>query len=140
LLSFLKLNFSIRNSGVVIYLWKFNHKHLQPTGNANITVSSTVFIYYLIRHDLLNCVFPLYNQVYKVCLKSNATCGIKDFINNWTKNQHHSLQSSSLEKPHTARDIVFTLGSSAGSLHVEVPSAGLSQPFGCCPQFQNDDF
>jgi hypothetical protein len=30
-------------------------------------------------------------------------------------------------------------GSSAGSPHVEVPSAGLSQPFGCCPQFESDD-
>ena len=48
-------------------------------------------------------------------------------------------QSSSLRKPHSARDVAPTPGSSAGSLHVEVPSAGLSRPFGCGPQFQYDD-
>jgi hypothetical protein len=74
-----------------------------------------------------------------MCLKINATGAIKFFlINSGTKNQHHSLlsTSSSLGKLHTARDVP-TPGSSAGS-HVEVPSAGLSRPFGCCPQFQND--
>ena len=54
-------------------------------------------------------------------------------------NQHYPLQSSSLGKPHIAGDVAPTPGSSAGSLHVEVPSAGLSRPFGCYPQFKNDD-
>ena len=54
-------------------------------------------------------------------------------------NQHYPLQSSSLGKPHTAGDVATTPCSSAGSLHVVVPSAGLSRLFGCCPQFQNDD-
>jgi len=53
--------------------------------------------------------------------------------------QHHPLQSSSLGKPHTAGDIAPTPGSSVVSLHVEVPSAGLSRPFVFCPQFQNYD-
>jgi hypothetical protein len=61
------------------------------------------------------------------------------FINNWTKHKHLPLHSSSLGKSHTAGDVISTPGSSPGSLHVEVPSAGLSRPFGCCPQFQNDD-
>ena len=61
------------------------------------------------------------------------------FINNWTANQHNFLQSSSLGKPHTARDVAPTPGNSAGSLHLEVPSAVLSRTFGCCPQFQNYD-
>jgi hypothetical protein len=74
--------------------------------------------------------------IYKVCLKSNAIGTTNFFINNWIKNQHHPLQSSSLGKPHTARDVP-TPNSSVGSLHVEVPSGGLSQPFGCYPQFQN---
>jgi len=54
-------------------------------------------------------------------------------------NQPYPLQSSSLRKPHTAGDVAPTPRSSAGSLHVEVPSAGLSRLFGCCPQFQDDD-
>ena len=70
--------------------------------------------------------------------ENNETGTIKFFINNWTKNQHYPLQSSSLWKPHTARDIPPIPGSSTGS-HVEMPSAGLSRPFGC-PHFQNDDF
>jgi len=37
------------------------------------------------------------------------------------------------------RNVAPTPGSSAGSLHVEMPSAGLSRHFGCCPQFQNDE-
>ena len=53
-------------------------------------------------------------------------------------NQHYPLQSSSLGKQHITGDFASTSGSSAGSLHVEVPLAGLSRPFGCCPQFQND--
>ena len=57
------------------------------------------------------------------------------FIEHLPINQHHPLQSSSLGKPHTAGDVAPTPGSSAGSIHVEVPSAGLSRPFGCCPQF-----
>ena len=78
--------------------------------------------------------------IYKVCLKSNETGAIKFFfIKNWTINQHYPLQSSSLGKPHTAGDVAPTPGSNAGSLHVEAPSAGLSRPFGCCLQFQNDD-
>ena len=44
-------------------------------------------------------------------------------------NQHYPLQSSSLGKSHIAGDVAPTPGSSAGSLHVEVPSAGLSRPF-----------
>jgi len=32
-----------------------------------------------------------------------------------------------------------TPGSSAWSIHLEVPSASLSRPFGCCPQFQNNE-
>ena len=75
---------------------------------------------------------------YEVCLKSNETGAIKFFMNNWTSNQHYSLQNSSLGKPHTAGDIAPTPGSNAGSLHVEVLSANVSQPFVCCPQFQND--
>ena len=75
---------------------------------------------------------------YKVCLKSNETDATKFFIINWTTNQHYPLLSISLGKPHTTRDIAPTPGSSARSLHVEVPSAGLSQPFGWGPQFQND--
>jgi len=75
--------------------------------------------------------------LYEVCLQSNETGAIIFLINNRTTNQ---LQSSSLGKPHTATDVAPTPGSSVGSLHVEVPSAGLSRPFGCCPQFQNDDF
>ena len=74
-----------------------------------------------------------------MCLQSNETGAIKFFINNWTTNQHYLLQSSSFGKPHTARDVAPTPSSSAGSLHVQVPSAGLSQLFGCCRQFQNDD-
>jgi len=62
------------------------------------------------------------------------------FIEHLPINQHYPLQSSSLGKPHTARDVAPAPGSSTGSLHVEVQSAGLSRPFGCCPQFQNDDF
>ena len=77
--------------------------------------------------------------MYEVCLKSNEIGVIKFFINSWTTNQHYPLQSNSLGKPHTAGEVASTPGSSAGSLHVEVPSAGLSRPFGCCPQFQNDD-
>jgi hypothetical protein len=57
-----------------------------------------------------------------VCIKSNVTGGINFFMNNWTKNQHHPLQSISLVKPQTTGDIVLTPGSSAGSLHVEVLS------------------
>ena len=76
---------------------------------------------------------------YKVCLESNETGAINFFIKNWTVHQYYPLQSSSLGKPNTTGDVAPTPGSSAGSLHVEVPSAGLSQPFGCCPQFQNDD-
>ena len=78
-------------------------------------------------------------QQQKVCLKSNETGAIIFFINNWTTNQHCPLQSSSLEKPHNAGDVAPTPGNSAASFHVEVPSAGLSRPFGCCPQFQSDD-
>ena len=74
-----------------------------------------------------------------MCLKRNETGAIKLFINSWTTNQHYPLQSSSLWKPHTTGDVAPTPGCSAGSLHVEVPSAALSRPFGCCPQFQNDD-
>ena len=70
-------------------------------------------------------------KIHKVCLKSNKIGAIKFFIDNRTKNQHYPLQSSSFGKPHTAGDIAPTPGSSAGSLHVEVPSARLSQPFGC---------
>ena len=77
--------------------------------------------------------------MYEVCLKSNKTGAIKFFINNWTTIQLYPLQSSSFGKPHTAGDVAPIPGSSAGSLHVEVPSAGLSWPFECCPQFQNDD-
>jgi len=44
-----------------------------------------------------------------------------------------------LFRRHTARDVALTPDSSAGILHVEVPSAGLSRPFECCPQFQDDD-
>ena len=76
-------------------------------------------------------------QGYEVCLKSNETGAIKFFINNWTANQHYPLQSSSVGKPHTAGDVAPTPSISAGRLHVEVPSAGLSWHFGCCPQFQN---
>jgi len=54
-------------------------------------------------------------------------------------NQPYPLQSSSLQKPHTAGDVAPTPGNSVGSLHVEVPSAGLSRPFGCCLKFQDDD-
>ena len=71
-----------------------------------------------------------------MCLKSNETGAINLFINNWTTNQHYPFQSSSLGKPHTAWDVASTPGSSAG-IHVEVPSACLSRPFGCCTQFQN---
>ena len=60
-------------------------------------------------------------------------------IKNWTINQHYPLQSRSFGKPHTAGDVAPTPGSSAGSVHVELPSAGLLRHFGCCPQFQNDD-
>ena len=70
---------------------------------------------------------------------SNETGAIFLLCNILTINQHHPLQNSSLEKPHKAGDVAPTPDSSAGSLHVEVPSAGLSRPFGCCPQFQNDD-
>jgi hypothetical protein len=42
-------------------------------------------------------------------------------------------------KPHIAVKVVPTPGGNDGSLHVEVPSAGLSRPFGCCPRFQNDE-
>jgi hypothetical protein len=77
---------------------------------------------------------------FKTCLKSNATARIILFINTWTKNQHHPLQSSSLGKPHTAGDVVHTPGSNAGRIRVEVPSAGLSRPVGCCSQLQNDNF
>jgi len=41
--------------------------------------------------------------------------------------------------PHTAGEVAPTPGSSAGSLHVEVPPAALSRPFGCCPQFKSDN-
>jgi hypothetical protein len=78
------------------------------------------------------------NKTYKACLKSNATGAIK-FINNWTKNKHHPFQSSFFGKPHTAKDVVPTSDSNAGSLHVEVLSVGLLRPFGCCPYFQSDD-
>ena len=78
-------------------------------------------------------------QQHQVCLKSNETGDINFFINSWTTNQHYPLQSSSPGKPHTAADVAPTHGSSAASLHVQVPSAGLSRPFGCCPQFQNDE-
>ena len=61
------------------------------------------------------------------------------FIQHLPINEQYPLQISSLGKPHTAGDFASTLGSSAGSLHVEVPSAVLSRPFRCCPQFQNDD-
>jgi hypothetical protein len=40
---------------------------------------------------------------------------------------------------HTPVETLFPPGSSAGSLHVEVPSDVMSCAFGCCPQFQNDD-
>ena len=60
----------------------------------------------------------------------------KIFITNWTTNQHYPLQSSSLGKRHNAGEVAPTPGSSAGSLHVEMSSAGLSRPFGCRPQFQ----
>ena len=75
----------------------------------------------------------------KVCLKSNETGAIKFFINIWTTDQHYPLQSSSRGKPHTAAVVAPTPGINAGSLNVEVPSAGLSRRFGCFPQFQNDD-
>ena len=77
--------------------------------------------------------------VYKVCLKSNETGAILFFINNWTTNQHYPFRSSSFGKPYTAAEVIPPPGSCAGSLHEEVPTAGLSRPFGCCPQFQNDD-
>ena len=67
------------------------------------------------------------------------TGAIKFLINNWTTNQHYPLQSSSFGKPHTTWGVAPTPGSSAASLHVEVPSAGLSRPFGCRPQIQNVD-
>ena len=76
-------------------------------------------------------VLCMSNLEYKVCLKSNETGAIKYFINNWTTSEHYPLQSSSCGKPHTAADIAPTPGSSARSLHVEVLSADLSQPFGC---------
>jgi hypothetical protein len=72
-----------------------------------------------------------------VCQESNETGAIS--FKHLPINQPYPLQSSCLRKPHTAGDIGPTPGSSAGSLHVEVPSAGLSRPFGCCPQFQDDD-
>ena len=72
-------------------------------------------------------------------LKSNGTGAIKFIINNRTTNQHYPLQNSSLGKPHTAGDVAATPGSSAGSIHVDMPSTALSRPFGCCPQFQNDN-
>jgi hypothetical protein len=42
-------------------------------------------------------------------------------------------------KPHTAVKVVPTPSGNDGSLQVEVTSAGLSRPFGCCPRFQNDE-
>jgi len=51
-------------------------------------------------------------------------------------NRHYPLQISSLGKPHTAGDVAPTSGSSAGSLHVEVPLAGLSRPFGFVHSFK----
>ena len=89
------------------------------------------------KYYLVTCCI-IDNTAYKVCLKSNETGVIKFFINNWTANRHYPLQSSSLGKPHTAGDVASTPGSSAGILHVNVPLAGLSWPFGCCPQFQNE--
>jgi hypothetical protein len=74
-------------------------------------------------------VFSANSEMYTVCLKSNVTGAIKFFINNWTKNNHHPFQSSSLGKAQTAGEVVLTPGSSAGSLHVEVSLAGLSRPF-----------
>jgi len=68
--------------------------------------------------------------IYEACLKSNETGATNFFIYNWTTNQHYPLG-----KPHTAGDVAPTSGSSAGILHVEVPSDCLSRPFGCCPQF-----
>jgi len=77
--------------------------------------------------------------MYVVRHESNETGAIYFFILHVPINQHYPLQSSSLGKPHTAGDVAPIPSSSARSLHVEVPSAGLSLPFGCCPQFQNDD-
>jgi len=86
------------------------------------------------------CIQPFVMLVlYDVCLKTNDIGVINFFIDKWTTNQHYLLQSSSLGKPHTTGDVATTPGSCAGSLHVEVPSACLSRPFGCFPQFQNDD-
>ena len=62
-----------------------------------------------------------------MCLKSIETGAIKFFINNGTTNKHYPLQSSSLGKPHTSGDVAPTPASSAGILHVEVPSDGLSR-------------
>jgi len=42
-------------------------------------------------------------------------------------------------KPRTAGDVAPTPSSSAGILLVQGPSVDLSRPFGCSPQFQNDD-
>jgi hypothetical protein len=89
---------------------------------------------------MFNVKTQVWITAYKVCLKRKANGAIKFFINNWNKNQHHLLQSSFLGKPHTAGNVVPTPGSIAGSLYVEVPSGGLSRPFGWCPYFQNDNF
>ena len=77
-------------------------------------------------------------RINEMCINSNETGAIRFLINNWTTNQHYPLQSSSLGKPYTTGGVAPPPCSSAGSLHVEVPSAALSRPFGCCPQLQND--
>jgi hypothetical protein len=40
-------------------------------------------------------------------------------------------------KPHTAGEDAPTHGSNVASFHVEVPSAGLLLPFGCCPRLHD---
>jgi hypothetical protein len=78
--------------------------------------------------------------IYTVCQESNETGAVFFFYLTFTYKSNYPLQSSSLRRePHTAGDVASTPSSNAGSLYVEVPSAGLSWSFGCCPQFRDDD-
>ena len=78
-------------------------------------------------HDVADGDLPLVNNIkvshsiYVVRQENNETDAIYFLIKHLPINQHYPLQSSSLGKPHTAGDVAPTAGSSAGSLHVEVP-------------------
>ena len=99
-----------------------------------IIVLDHVHVFYTYNH-----IRPRFeNAVYTWCVRKVMRLVPYFFIWHLPINEHYPPQNISLGKPHTAGNIAPTPGSSAGILNVEVQSAGLSRPFGCCPQFQND--